>query len=146
MCLSRKIEEGLKFDNPNHDARATQPGLRSSVVVQAANQLTGVGQGYTIQACHASEIADWDDDAAKQILEGDLQYALAERPRNVLHSLRPQLKVRGRYFHRVWNKNVEMGERAEWFPFFVPWFFERGRKVIDLGRELQTGGTGTADT
>ena len=136
MCLSRKIEEGLKFDNPVHDTRSAMPGLKSGVVVQAANQLTGVGQGYTIQAAHLSEAADWDDMAAKQILEGDLAYALAENPETFAF-VETTAKGSGRYFHKFWEKSVELGERSEWYPFFVPWFFERNRKILDLGANFR---------
>lgn len=131
-CSSRRIEEGLIFDNPTHKTRSQRPGLKSLVVVQAANQMTGVGQGYAIQAAHLSEIADWDDQAAKEIIDGDLAYALAEGPETFAF-METTAKGSGRYFHKVWEKQIEMAENAEWEPFFVPWFFEQKRKIVDLG-------------
>lgn len=131
MILSRKIEEGLIFDNPNHDDRSMNPGLKSLVVVQAANQTSGVGQGYSIQAAHLSELGDWEDGAAREIIEGDLGQALADGPETFAFT-ETTAKGEGRYFHRLWMKQIELGESAEWYPFFVPWFFERNRKLIPL--------------
>lgn len=86
----------------------------------------------TIQCCVAnSEIADWEDGAAKQILEGDLQYALAEGPETFAF-LETTAKGSGRYFAKFWDKAVELGEKSEWYPFFVPWFFEKGRKLFPM--------------
>jgi hypothetical protein len=132
MVLSRKIEEGLIFDNPNHEDRQLNPGLKSLVVVQAANQTSGVGQGYSIQAAHMSELGDWDDNAAKEIVDGDLGNAIADNPETFAF-IETTAKGEGRYFHRLWKKAEELGDRSEWYPFFVPWFFERNRKVVDLG-------------
>jgi len=91
----------------------------------------------TFQFCvKNSETADWEDTAAKQIIEGDLAYALAEGPETFAF-IETTAKGEGRYFHRLWQKAEELGDDSEWYPFFVPWFFERNRKVIDLGHNFR---------
>lgn len=131
MIRSHKIEEGLVLENADPENSGQHPGLNSRVVVQAANQLTGVGQGYRISACHASEIADWDDNAARQILEGDLAYALADNVETFAF-IETTAKGSGRYFHKMWENQVELGEEAEWMPCFFPAFMEKGRTVVVL--------------
>src|SRR5207245_2367666 len=78
MLSSRKQDDGLHFQNPNQEARRTDPGLNSLVIVQAANQVSGVGQGYRLNAVHGSEYADWEEWRAREIIDGDMVHALAE--------------------------------------------------------------------
>lgn len=128
MTLSRKIEEGLIFDNADHKTRHLRPGLNSKIVVQAANQASGVGQGRTITAAHISELSDWTDEEGRGVIEADLGNALAEGP-ETFAVIESTARGTGNYFHRLWRKSVELGDLAEWDPVFLPWFFESNRKI-----------------
>lgn len=126
MTLSRKIDEGLVFDNPDHDTREMYPGLNSKIVVQAANQLSGVGEGRTITAAHCSEVSAWTNRQARDIIEGDLGNALADTV-ETFAIIETTPRGIGNYFHNLWTKSVELGDKADWQPVFLGWWFEKNR-------------------
>jgi hypothetical protein len=128
MLATRKYDTGLHFANPNLDMRRISPGMNSKVVVQSAMQTTGVGQGYRLSAVHASEYSDWEERRAKEIIDGDLRYALSEKPKTFA-ILETTAKGAGTYTESLWLANVKLAERAEWYPLFLPWFFEKGRFI-----------------
>lgn len=121
---SRKQEDGLLFDNPNPEERRLSPGLKSMISVQAATQMSGIGQGRTINAAHVSEYCDMDQDKAQEMIEGDLGNALADGPQTFA-ILESTGKGAGSYSHRLWRTNVELRENADWTPIFLPWFFDK---------------------
>lgn len=127
MCSSREYKTGLIFENPKPDQRSRFPGLNSRIIADGANSITGVGQGITISFLHASEASDWPN--AESILEGDVGNALVESP-DTIAVIESTAKGAGAFFHKLWLKNVELGERAEWLPLFLPWFFEKRRISI----------------
>lgn len=51
-------EKALVFENPNDEERRENPGLRSSIVVENANNINA-GRGSTVQHLHCSEFAFW---------------------------------------------------------------------------------------
>ena len=128
MTSSRQEEDGLVFKNPDQAQRRNNPGLNSQVLVQAANQISGVGQGYRLNAIHFSEYCDVDDSRAKEIIDGDLVNALAENV-DSFAILESTAKGAGRYSEDLWRANVDLAEQAEWYPLFLPWFFEKTRFV-----------------
>ncbi len=132
MLASREYKDGLIFENKNPEDRRGNPGLNSQIIVNAANKLTGVAQGYSVNACHASEFPSWGENEARQIIEEDLGPALAEGPETFAF-LEGTAKGAGTYAHRLWIKNIGMGDDARWFPKFLPWFFEvkRVRQIPD---------------
>lgn len=130
MCASREINDGLWFENPREGERRKNPGLNSRVRCEGANKLTGVGQGRSINACHLSELTDVDEDKAREIMEEDVGNALAEGP-ETFAIWESTGKGAGSYSHKLWNKQIELLElsesNVEWFPLFLPWFFESTR-------------------
>lgn len=125
MCSSRKYEDGLKFENPNPEQRNIDPGLNSSVIVQAANKMTGVGTGRTLTMFHGSEFAKWAQDNVRRILEVDVPHALpADNPRT-MGILESTAQRAGNYAHKLWLRQVDLAERAAWTPIFLPSFFDR---------------------
>lgn len=127
MVASRKEEEGLVFDNPDQNDRRFNPGLQSKIIVEAVTQVRGVGgQGKRVSYCHASEWCDWADDRAKTLIIEDLTPALGEDPEAEAY-LESTAKGAGRFSHKFWRKNVSLKENAEWYPLFMPWFFEKNR-------------------
>ena len=125
MCAMRKSEEGLHFDNPKPDLRATEPGLNSRVYVKGANSTTAVGQGLRLSAVHVSEFSDFEERTARGIIDEDMVNALAEGP-GTFAILESTAKGANTYSHRLWKRCVELAERdrAEWEPLFLPWFFD----------------------
>lgn len=125
MCSAREYKDGLTFENPDPADRRKNPGLGSRVMVQAANKRTGVGVGVRISAAHLSEFALWNQDYARDVIEEELGNALAENQETfaVLESTGNGMG----YSYDLWNKNVEMGDDAEWQPVFLPFFFESTR-------------------
>lgn len=82
----------------------------------------------TLSACVAnSEFCVWHPDYARDVIEQDIQNALAEDDPEMFAILESTARGAGTYAYRLWNKNVELGEQAEWHPIFMPWFFESTR-------------------
>ena len=127
QCSSREYKDGLRFDNPDYEDRRMNPGLNSQVTVQAANKRTGVGTGTRINAGHLSEYSLWNQEYAVDVIEKDLGNALAEDDPDMFAILESTAQGTGNYSYRLWKKNVELAEQAEWHPLFMPWFFESSR-------------------
>lgn len=82
----------------------------------------------TIQCCVAnSELTDWYQPRARKIVEGDLLHAIKDTPR-AFGFLETTGKEAGSYSHRLWRRCEKMAELSEWYPLFLPWFFEPSRK------------------
>jgi len=124
---SREEKDGLWFDKKNPEQRATKPGMNSRVYVQWSTQYSGVGQGRKILACHASELTDWYQPRARKIIEGDLLHAIKDTPR-AFGFIETTGKEAGSYSHRLWRRCEKMAELSEWYPLFLPWFFEPSRR------------------
>jgi len=81
----------------------------------------------TLQACVAnSEFTDWDQKVARDAIEGDLAYALADE-KETFAILESTGRGAGNYSHNLWKQNVELwesSERADWKPLFLPWFVD----------------------
>lgn len=132
QAASLKYEEGLHFDNPDRDMRRLKPGLNSHIYVQHSNQISGVGQGHVVNAFHGSEFTDWMQARAEEIIEGDLLHAIAETPES-FGFLESTGRGAGTYSHNLWRTCEKMGDRAEWYPLFLPWFFETTRVLAPPG-------------
>lgn len=128
METSREIFDGVYFANKNKDQKEDNPGNESRIFVQAANQKTGVGQGVRITAAHISEIADYQQEKAREIIEGDLGNAIVDEP-GTIAVIESTGKIAESYFHRLWKKCVEGGEDALWHPRFFPWFFDKSHFI-----------------
>lgn len=117
----------LMLANPNEEKRYADPGLRSMVIVETANS-RGVGQGFSWVGAHISEFTDFEDGRCREIIEEDVGPALDKGPRTwgILESTP---KGAGRYAHKFWKTMESLGDRAEWFPLYMPWFFDRGNSV-----------------
>ena len=129
MVSNRKADEGIFFENKDYKARGTDPGINSRIYVKGANSTTGVGQGIRLSAVHASEIADYDDSTAKEIIDEDMKNALAEDDPDTFAILETTAKGANRYIHKLWKNNVRLSAmgKEEWSPLFLPAFFEASR-------------------
>lgn len=126
---SREENDGLWFDNKDPEKRATEPGMSSRIYVQWSTQFSGVGQGRKILAAHISELTDWHQARARKIIEGDLLHAIKETPR-AFGFLETTGKEAGSYSHRLWRSCEKLAEESEWYPLFLPWFFESSRRRV----------------
>lgn len=88
----------------------------------------------TLQCCvKNSEYASWDPRKAEETIESAMGYAISRNP-DSFAILESTGKGAGTYAHRLWKANVALGEKADWYPLFLPWFFERTRRrVVDMG-------------
>lgn len=127
-CWSRKFETGLIFDTPP-DERRIRPGLNSKVTCKGATAVTGVGQGRALSCCHISEFADFYQPKAREIIEEDIENALADSPLT-FGILESTAKGAGTYAHDLWLRMEKLGERANWYPLFLPWFFDKSRTHV----------------
>jgi len=123
----REEKYGIKFDRKDPNKRALEPGLNSKISVQYSTQVSGVGQGRKILAFHGSELTDWFQPKARKIIEGDLLHAIKDTPR-AFAFLETTGKEAGSYSHKLWRRCERLAEMSEWYPLFLPWFFEPGRK------------------
>lgn len=123
----REEKYGIKFDRRDPNQRAMHPGLNSKISVQYSTQVSGVGQGRKILAFHGSELTDWYQPKARRIVEGDLLHAIKDAPR-AFAFLETTGKEAGSYSHKLWRRCERLAEMAEWYPLFLPWFFEPGRR------------------
>ena len=139
MCAQRKADELLYFDNPKPELRSINPGLNSKVFVRGANS-AGVGQGIRLSAVHCSEFTQYADQVARGILDEDMVNALVEDA-NTFAILESTAKGANRYGHKLWKRCMElMGtDEAEWYPLFLPWFFEETRvRPITVNWRVET--------
>jgi hypothetical protein len=125
---NRKAEEGIFFENKDYKLRGTDPGINSTIFVKGATSTTGVGMGIRLAAVHISEYASFDDATAREIIDQDMGNALVE-DEDTFAILESTAKGANRYAHKMWKKNVELlaHGREEWYPLFLPWFFESTR-------------------
>lgn len=126
MVGSRKNDEGISFENPRPELREENPGLKSRVYVKAANTTTAVGMGIRLNAVHVSEFASFEERTAREIIDQDMRHALADGP-DTFAILESTAKGANNYSHKLWKTCVERAERADWYPLFLPAFFEANR-------------------
>ncbi|KKN09873.1 hypothetical protein LCGC14_1042440 [marine sediment metagenome] len=96
----RRNAKELVFENPKEQERNTNPGLRSKIEVETA-QNTEAGRSATFQIVHASEVAFWRDPAT--VLTGLLQSIPPDLPMGGI-ILESTANGVGNYFHVEWEK------------------------------------------
>jgi hypothetical protein len=129
MQASRKEEKGLVFENEDASLRSRFPGMNSKVMVQWANQYSGVGEGIAIDAAHVSEWCGFMDEELEQIVNADLGNSMADEP-EVFGFLEGTGEGAGRASHRMWRSwenRLDSGRNPKWYPLFLPSFFETTR-------------------
>jgi hypothetical protein len=119
---SFEIKKGIIFDTPFGEDSKKHPGINSTMNVQWANKLTGVGMGMRLGFCHMSEFESYMD--PKRVIEEELKYALVNSPETIA-VLESTAKGAGGYGNDLWDRMVDLAERAEWQPRFLPFFFEK---------------------
>ncbi len=105
----------LVFENPNAKLRAKEPGLRSQIKVETANNLEA-GRSFSLQNLHISELAFWDN--PEEVMDGLLQ-SVKDIPGTMI-IIESTANGVGDYFYDMWS-DAENG-RNEFTPIFIPWF------------------------
>lgn len=124
---SFKLDTGIVLDVP---AKEGGLGLNSLIRVQWANRKGGLGQGYRLNAFHGSEFTSWQD--LQGTLEEDLKYALVNSP-DTIAILESTAKGAGTESHAFYKKCANLGDKADWEPVFLPYFFEKKRVLAPPG-------------
>lgn len=120
----------MEFDKNDEQERLHHPGLKSSMICEAANKLSGSpARGKTIRACHFSEMSSWGNGGilAKSIfpsMNASDQLAIMEST---------ALGRQG-FFFKFW-KEVAKGRHDEWTPIFIPVY----RTLKKYSKELKVG-------
>lgn len=134
MKASGGIKTGIKFDNPDENARRLHPGMNSEIAVQYATQYTGLGTGRRITGAHLSELGLWQQKTAKSTVEGDMREALAEDSPLSFAIIESTGRGAGSYYHHLYKTQKDLGDgKQEWFTVFLPWFFETSRFIAPEG-------------
>ena len=105
----------LTFDRVDEVQRVMNPGLKSEIMCECANKMTGVSVGRTVRSLHASELSLWPDGGvlATQILP-------AVNAPDTLAFLESTARGRKGFWPEFWKK-AEAG-KVPWQPIFIPWF------------------------
>lgn len=125
MVANRKVQEGLRFDNPKAELRERFPGLDSRVYVKAAGA-GAVGAGIRLSAAHISEFCLYEPSVAQKIIDQEMRYALIDNV-DTFSILESTGRGANNYTHKLWKNSVQRAERADWYPVFLPAFFEKRR-------------------
>jgi hypothetical protein len=104
------------FDRTDENMRKMHPGLRSQILVEAANRMTGVAVGKSIHAWHASELSLWQD---PKILAEQIFPTLAETPQQIAIM---ESTARGRkgFWPDFWRSSWD--GKNDWRPVFIEFF------------------------
>lgn len=119
-----KIEDGLTLDTPFGEDPVRHVGLNSRISLEWSNKKSGLGRGQRVTAFHATEISDWR--SLDEILENEIKHALVKSP-ETLAILESTPKGAGTQSHALWQRMVELGDDADWYALFIPWFTEKTR-------------------
>ena len=103
----------LILDKSDDVERQLRPGLRSQILVEAANKMSGVARGKTIRAAHFTELASWEDGGilAEQI------FPSMNAP-DAIAIMESTAEGRHGFWWRFWRA-CEAG-REEFRPLFIP--------------------------
>lgn len=128
MIGSRQYQEGIHLINKDPDLRRIEPGLNSRITVQSANQNVGVAEGETINTAHLSEFGSWDPNKARKVIMADFRWALPDSP-NTTAILETRVQKASQFAERLWEAMVGLGEEADWYPLFIPIYFDKSHII-----------------
>lgn len=114
------LDKGIILDTD--PKKTNMPGLRSSITVTPAST-TGHGiQGVRLNFFHGSEYASWP--VFTDLIERGAENALY-RHKETIALLESTPKGANTPTHAFWNKQVGLGDKADWEPVFLPCFTDR---------------------
>jgi len=113
----RATKNYMRFENPDADTWADDPGLLSEIRVVTARN-TNIGRSYTIHAAHLSEISSWPN--ADVTMQGIMQ-AVPDLPETFV-IVESTAKGAGGPFHKLWQ--IARSGMSDWIPIFLPWWID----------------------
>jgi hypothetical protein len=109
----------LVFDRANAKERFTRRGLKSQIIVESANKMTGAAVGKSFSAVHMSELSFWADAA---VLTQHMMPAFMNAP-ELFAVMESTARGKQGFWYRFWVSAVE--GRIPWEPIFIEWFRRR---------------------
>src|ERR1700683_1206831 len=106
----------LEFDRRDDVMRMSKPGLRSMILVEAANKMSGLGVGKSFKCAHLSEISSWPD--AKALSE-QLFPSFSNTPDQIA-VMESTARGRDNFFYDLWKAAWE--GNITWTPIFIEFF------------------------
>lgn len=128
MIGAREYKSQIHLINPDPALRALEPGLNSRITVQGANQNVGVGEGETLNTLHGSEIGSWDPAKVRKLVIADARWALPDHP-STTAIVETRVQRASRVVERLWETQVKLGEDADWYPLFIPIYFDKSHFI-----------------
>lgn len=117
---NERVGDLLHFDRKEAEERINNPGLNSTLYVDAANKPTGSSRGKTLHNLHASEIASYQN---PQVLTSDIIPTVPKTNPNTFCVLEGTAnESRTPYFRRMWRAAME--GRVRFRPIFAAWWKE----------------------
>lgn len=107
----------ILFENPSDIKRDSDPGLRSRIRVETANNLSA-GRAFTLQNLHVSEIAFWEK--PEEVMLGLMQAVPSGEDEKSMIFVESTANGAGGYFYHMW-KDAKAGAN-DFVPIFIPWF------------------------
>jgi hypothetical protein len=110
----------LQFDRAKAEARQRQPGLRSHIVFESANQPSGAAYSKSLYAVHLAEVARYRN--SKPITEGVFG-SLVTLPKSM-----GIMESTAQRRHDTWHRLCSRSQKKElqWEFIFIEWFREPG--------------------
>jgi hypothetical protein len=105
----------MQFDRNDPIQRMKNPGLKSQILVEAANKMSGVAVGKTFRNAHLSEIARWPNG---DIMARELEPAM--NAADMFAVMESTALGKSGFWYRMWVDCVE--GRLDWEPIFVEWY------------------------
>ena len=105
-----------------------EDGLMNFIVANGANKMSSFGQGKPLHNVHITESSQFRPSwRAQEIIEGDIQNALVDRP-GCFCVLESKPNGVGNYWHKLWNYYYSKLGKGQFYPLYIPAFFESSRR------------------
>jgi DNA-directed RNA polymerase subunit RPC12/RpoP len=83
----------------------------------------------TVQCCvKNSEFGSYDPNKARKIIMGDFRWALPDAP-GTTAILETRVQKASKFAERLWEAMVELGDDADWYPLFIPIYFDKSHFI-----------------
>jgi hypothetical protein len=91
----------------------------SAVSIQHGTQFSGISRGSTVNACHLSELVDYDN--PRELIDASLMGAKHES-KHLFMALESTAKGRDNWLHDAWRTAKERWPKTLLYPIFLAWF------------------------
>ena len=109
----------LRFENPDDASRPFNPGLASEVRIAVAKNQVDIGAGFTIRACHLSELPRWAK--PKETMLSIMQAVPKDDP-NTFVIVESTARGATGIFYDLWR--IAVKGKSGWTPVFLPYWLD----------------------